>query len=272
MIDKEVILNNKVKMPILGLGVYQAEKGEETQQAVLEALKAGYRHIDTAAIYGNEEDVGIAVKKSGIPREEIFVTTKLWNGDQGVENTEKAFNKSLQLLDMEYVDLYLIHWPVKELRKESWQVLEELYQAGKCRAIGVSNYTIRHLEELSKYAKIVPAVNQVEFSTFLYQKELLEYCHGKGIQLEAYSPLTRTVKLKDKNIIKIAKKYKKSSAQIMLRWAIQHQVIVIPKSVHKKRILENSQLFDFEIQDEDMKFLDSLNENMRLCWDPEKAF
>ncbi len=267
-INSTVNLNNDLEMPRLGLGVYLMDPGEETRQAVKTALEEGYRLIDTAAMYGNERDVGRAVKESPVSREEIFVTTKLWNSDHGYDRTLRAFDKSLQLLDMEYIDLYLIHWPVEGLRKETWRAMEKLYNDGKCRAIGVSNYTISHLTELLDCADVPPTVNQVEFSPFLYQKDLLEFCQSKDIRLEAYSPLTRTKKFNNSTIKQMAEKYQKSPAQIMIRWALQHEVIVIPKSSHRERIRENARVFDFSISEEDMKTLNGLNQNYHVSWDP----
>lgn len=266
-INTKVNLNNGVEMPALGLGVWESAEGNECENAVIEATKAGYRHIDTAAIYGNEKSVGNGIKKSGISREEIFITTKLWNGDH--DNPEGALEESLKKLQLDYVDLYLIHWPVPE-RNKTWKMLEQFLEEGKCRAIGVSNFTIRHLEELLKQSKIIPAVNQVEFTPYLFQKELLEYCKSKGIQLEAYSPLTRGIKLKDPKLVEMANRYNKTPAQILLRWNSQHGVVVIPKSTRKERILENSDIFDFEISEDDMKKLDSFNEGFRVCPDPNK--
>ncbi len=267
-INSTVKLNNDLEMPRLGLGVYLMDPGEETRQAVKTALEEGYRLIDTAAMYGNERDVGRAVKESSVPREEIFLTTKLWNSDHGYDRALRAFDKSLQLLDLDYIDLYLIHWPVEGLRKETWRALEKLYNDGKCRAIGVSNYTISHLTELLDCADVPPAVNQVEFSPFLYQKDLLDYCQSKDIRLEAYSPLTRTKKFNNPVIKQMAEKYQKSPAQIMIRWALQHEVIVIPKSSHRERIRENARVFDFSISAEDMETLNGLHQNYHVSWDP----
>lgn len=260
-------LNDGKEMPMLGFGTWQLKDGKEATAAVLKALETGYRHIDTAAIYGNEESIGKAVMESNIPRDEIFITTKIWNDAHN--DPMKAFNESLKRLRMDYVDLYLIHWPVNE-RNETWQAMEEILQHGKARSIGVSNFTIRHLEELMGQSEIVPAVNQVEFSPFLYQKDLLDFCKSSKIQLEAYSPLSRAKKLDDPRLKSIAQKYNKSPAQIMLRWSIQHSVVVIPKSRHPDRIKENADIFDFSISPADMKSLDSLNDNFRTCWDPSK--
>jgi diketogulonate reductase-like aldo/keto reductase len=270
-IDTRVKLNNGVEMPIFGLGTFQAQSGREARDAVLHALQIGYRHIDTASMYGNEEDVGAAIRESGIPREEIFVTTKLWNSDHGYDSGLAAFEKSCRRLRLSYVDLYLIHWPVQDLRNETWRALETLLKEGKCRAIGVSNYMIRHLEELLENSSTVPAVNQVEFSPYLYQKDLLEFCRKHDVQLEAYSPLTKGHKLDDPKLVTLALKYSKSPAQILIRWVLQHQIVVIPKSSRKERITENAGVFDFTISPEDMRALDSFNQGLRTSWDPTTA-
>lgn len=267
-ITTRVKLNKGTKIPILGLGTWQLADGRETENAVSYAFEAGYRHIDTAAVYGNEESVGRAIKKSKIPRDELFITTKLWNADHN--NPVRACNESLKRLQLDYIDLYLIHWPVEKIRNATWKIMEQLYKDGKCKAIGVSNYTIRHLKELLKIAKIVPVVNQVEFNPYLYQKELLEFCKSKNIQLEAYSPLSRGKKLNELKLISIAGKYSKTPAQIMLRWALQHDIVVIPKSKSKERIYENADIFDFSISKEDMKTLDDFNEDFRVTWDPSE--
>ena len=261
-------LNNGVKIPRLGLGVYQSAPGQTTKKAVEYALKIGYRHIDTARIYGNESDVGMAVRESGVKREDIFVTTKLWNGDQGYENSLKACDESLKRLGLTYLDLYLIHWPVQNALAESWKALVGLLKEGKCRSIGVSNYTIHHLTELLETSDTVPAVNQVEFSPFLYQKQLLDYCERKKIQVEAYSPLTQGDKLNHPTIRQIAKSHSKTQAQIMIRWGIEHKLVTITKSIHEERIRENAQVFDFHLTADDMRSLDSLDENFRNSWDP----
>ena len=267
-IQSTVKLNNDVRMPILGLGVYQSPPGRATRNAVNFALRVGYRHVDTARIYGNEADVGEAVRESGVPRGDLFTATKLWNSDQGYASTLRACEASLKRLGLDYLDLYLVHFPVPDVRKESWRAMETLLKKGRCRAIGVSNFTIRHLEELIGESHVIPSVNQVEFHPFLYQKELLEYCQMKGIQVEAYSPLARGERLKHPRIISLATKYSKTPAQLMIRWGIQHGPVVIPKSTREERIRENSQVFDFDISDYDMRSLDSLNEDLRLNWDP----
>ena len=267
-LQSRVKLNNGVEMPILGLGVYQSPPGRTTQGTVRSALKIGYRLIDTARIYGNESDVGEAIHNSRIPREELFVTTKLWNSDQGYDSTFHAFDASLQRLGLDYLDLYLMHFPVPQVRNESWKAMKEILRKGRCRAVGVSNFTINHLKELREHSDLTPAVNQVEFHPFLYQKDLLDYCRRHEIHLEAYSPLARGEKLKHPTIVAIAGKYSKTPAQVMIRWGLQHSLTVIPKSVREERIRENSQVFDFRLSQEDMRDLDSLNENLRTNWDP----
>ncbi|MFS0865431.1 aldo/keto reductase [Fredinandcohnia sp. 179-A 10B2 NHS] len=261
-------LHNGVKMPWFGLGVYKAQEGEEVISAVKSAIQSGYRHIDTAALYKNEEGVGQGIREAGIPREELFITTKVWNDDQGYENTLKAFDESLTKLGLEYVDLYLIHWPVKGLYKETWKALESLYESGKVRAIGVSNFLIHHLEDLLSDCKIKPMVNQVEFHPWLTQEDLQAFCKENSIQLEAWSPLARGQLLDHPTIVDIAEKYNKSTAQIILRWDLQHEVITIPKSVKPERIKQNAEVFDFELSTEDMEALDAINENKRTGMDP----
>jgi diketogulonate reductase-like aldo/keto reductase len=251
-----VQLNNGIAMPILGLGVWQISQGAETERSVLWALEAGYRLIDTAKFYGNEASVGNAVRKSGIPRDEIFVTTKLWPSD--FFRVRDAFQTSLDKLGLGHIDLYLIHWPVPLVKSRIWRVFEELYAEGSARAIGVSNYTAGQLKVVAT-ASIPPAVNQVLFHPFSYKKELLDFCRSKNIVLEAYSPLARGKKLNDAVIAKTAKKYGKTPAQILIRWSLQHGLVAIPKSSNKERIMENANVFDFQIEDADMKLLDDLS-------------
>lgn len=250
-------LNNGTTIPALGLGVYKIPEGAQTENAVSWALEAGYRHIDTAAFYWNERSVGRAIKQSGIPRSEIFVTTKVMN----LLSPEKAFYRSLENLDLGYIDLYLVHFPIPLLKRRAWKILEKIYKKGQVKAIGVSNYSAKQIQQLLEYAEVPPAVNQVEFSPFFYRKELLEYCQSKGIAVEAYSPLTRGHRLDDDVIGLLAAKYGKSSAQIMIRWSLQHGMIVLPKSSNREMIIENSKVIDFEISPEDMRKLDGLNEN-----------
>jgi diketogulonate reductase-like aldo/keto reductase len=270
-IDTRVELNNGGPIPIFGLGVYQTGTGAGTRNAVTWALEAGYRHIDTAALYANEKEVGEAVRASGVAREEVFVTTKLWNSDHGYDAALSAFDESLNALGFDYVDLYLIHWPVERLRRDSWRALEKVLADGRTKSIGVSNYTTAHLAGLLGHCGTPPSVNQVEFSPFLYQKELLEYCRNKGIQLEAYSPLTKGLKLQDRRLVALADKYSRSTAQILIRWTLQHDVVVIPKSADRNRIVENAAVFDFELSAEDMAELDAMNEDLHTSWDPTNA-
>lgn len=261
-------LNNGIEIPALGLGTYLSKPGEQTYDAVLFALQHGYRHIDTAAFYKNETNVGKALRDSGLTREEVFITTKLWNDDQGYDKALAAFEKSLKNLDSDYIDLYLVHWPLKAHRKESWKALERIYDEKLVRSIGVSNYTINHINELLGYANYVPAVNQVEFSPFLYQKDLQEHCELNGILIQAYTPLTRGKRLKDDRLVEIASKYNKTTAQILIRWALEVHIIVLPKSVKSERIIENADIYDFEFADDDLRILNSMNENYRTSWDP----
>ncbi len=261
-------LNNGVEIPLLGLGVFRSPPGPKTRQAVLHALAAGYRHVDTAHIYDNERDVGEAVRQSGLPREELFITTKLWNADHGYDRALRAFDRSAAQLGVDYLDLYLIHWPVEGLRLESWRALESLQRSGRCRAIGVSNFTVSHLSELLARCEVVPAINQVELHPFLYQRELIEFCRSKGIAVEAYSPLAKAQKLDEPALVRLAAKYKKTPAQILIRWSLQHGLVVIPKSIRKQRIEQNADVFDFAIASADMQELDSLNSGLRTAWDP----
>jgi diketogulonate reductase-like aldo/keto reductase len=267
-IDSTVKLNNGVEMPLFGLGVWQIPSGAPTQRAVTHALQAGYRLIDTAKFYGNEADVGLAVRASGLPRDEVFITTKVWNTDHGYEASLKACQASLKRLGFPSMDLYLIHWPVPGGRKDTWRAMEHILKEGKARAVGVSNYTIPHLEELLTSSSVVPAVNQVELSPFLYQRELLEYCTRHGIAVEAYSPLTKGHRLGDERLAAVARKYGKSVPQVLIRWGLQHGIIEIPKSARAEHIRENAQVFDFEIRPEDMRALDSLGEDLHTAWDP----
>jgi methylglyoxal/glyoxal reductase len=267
-------LNNGTAIPRFGLGTFLSEVGEATKNSVLWALEEGYRHIDTARIYNNETDVGEAIWESGISRSEIFVTTKVWNDDQGYDKTLQACDESLRRLGMDYVDLYLIHWPVPVLRNETWKAMIKLQEMGKARAIGVSNFMIRHLNELLAQTDVVPAVNQVEISPFIQRKPLTEYCRKRGIVVEAYSTLSRGKRCSDERLEEIGQKYGKTPAQIALRWALQNDIVVIPKSVHKERIIENANIFNFEIFGADMAALAALDENYSVTpasWDPETS-
>ena len=260
-------LNNGVEIPRLGLGVYRAARGEETRQAVREALAAGYRHIDTARAYRNERDVGAGVRDSGLAREELFITTKLFNPDQGYDSALRACERSLDELGLDYVDLYLLHWPVTGKREHSWRALEKLARDGRCRAIGVSNFMEHHLEGLLPRAEIVPAINQVEQHPFLHQPSLLRYCPERGIAVEAYSPLTKGQRLGDARLVEVARRHGRSPAQVLIRWCLQHDFVVIPKSTHAGRIRENAQVYDFSLFPEDMHVLDGLNEDLYTGWD-----
>ncbi len=262
-------LHNGVKMPYFGLGVYLSEDGQEVINAVKWAIEAGYRHIDTASTYNNEEGVGEGLKQSGIKREDVFVVSKVWNSDQGFESTLKAFNNSLKRLNLDYLDLYLIHWPVEGKYKETWRALEHLYREKKIRAIGVSNFMKHHLEDLLKSAEIVPMVNQMEFHPYLVQQDLIDYCNVHQIQYEAWSPMMQGRIFNLESIKKIGVKYGKSPAQVVLRWDLQKGVITIPKSAKKERIIDNASLFDFELSNEDMAYLDSLEKGQRFGPDPD---
>lgn len=266
-LESNTKLNNGIGIPLLGLGVYQSPPGKTTERAVSYALKIGYRHFDTASLYGNESDVGNALRQSGRRREEVFIATKVWNSEQGYDTTLQAYERSLRRLGLTYVDLYLIHWPVQGMSMETWKAMIHILQEGKARAIGVSNYTIADLQQILHNSKdVVPAVNQVEFHPFLYHRQLLEFCKNNNIQLEAYSPLTRGKRLDHQTIVEIAKKYNKTSAQVLIRWSLQHGAVVIPKSIHEDRITENSQVFDFQLEPDDMSLLDSLNENLQTVF------
>lgn len=268
MISKTIRMCNGIEMPRLGLGVWKAAKGNETREAVLQAIEAGYRHIDTAAMYGNEEDVGAAVRESGLPRSEIFVTTKLWNTDQGYEQALKAFATSFAKLRIEYVDLYLIHWPVAGLRLDSWRALEKLHKEGLIKTIGVSNYMVNHLEELKAVAEVQPAVNQIEIHPFLQHVAVRDYCAKNDIVVQAYSPLMRGDRLDHPVIVEVAERAGRSAAQVVLRWLLEKNLVVLPKSINPGRIVENSKIFDFELSAQDIKMLDGLNEDAAIGWDP----
>lgn len=267
-LNDRTTLNNGVHMPWFGLGVYKAE-GDEVIQSVQHAIRHGYRSIDTASFYGNEEGVGIGIRQSGVPREDIFVTTKVWNDDQGYDSTLNAFEESRRRLGLETVDLYLIHWPVSGKYIETWKALEHLYKKGLVRAIGVCNFNIHHLKDLMANAEIVPAVNQVEYHPRLTQKELHRFCRENGIQLEAWSPLMRGEILKEETLVKIAANHGKNPAQVILRWDLQHGVVTIPKSVRPERIEQNADIFDFELSQEEMAKIDALNQNHRIGPDPD---
>lgn len=268
-----VTLNNGVKMPWFGLGVFKVQEGQEVIDSVKAAIKNGYRSIDTAAVYRNEEGVGQAIAESmkeySVKREELFITSKVWNSDQGTQSTLDAFDLSLKKLGLDYLDLYLVHWPVKGKYAETWKTLEKIYKTGKVRAIGVSNFHVHHLKDILADAEVVPAVNQVELHPYLSQVELREFNRSQGIRTEAWSPLGQGLVLQDSTITSIAEKYGKTPAQIVLRWDLQSGIVTIPKSIREPRIIENANIFDFELSPDDMAAIDGLNKNQRVGADPD---
>ena len=259
-------LANDVQIPCIGFGTWQTPDGEIAINSVKAALKAGYRHIDTAACYGNEASVGQAIKESGVPREEIFVTSKVWNTERGYEKTLAAFETTMAKLDLDYVDLYLIHWPAaanqfenwKEINAQTWRALEELYIKGKVKAIGVSNFLPHHLEALLEGAKVVPMVNQIEYHPGFMQAESVAFCKAHNILVEAWSPLGTGNVLNNETLIMMAQKYSKTVAQICIRWVLQHGLLPLPKSITESRIIENTEVFDFELKEEDMAIIDAI--------------
>jgi diketogulonate reductase-like aldo/keto reductase len=262
-------LHNGVQMPYFGLGVYLSKDGNEVIHAVKDALNHGYRHIDTASIYDNEEGVGQGIRESEVDRKDVFLVSKVWNNDQGYDATLRAFDASLKRLGTDYLDLYLIHWPKGDLSKDTWKALERLYKEKRVRAIGVSNFLKHHLEDLLPSVEIVPMVNQMEFHPYLVQQELLDFCNANNIQYEAWSPLMQG-HIFDLEVMKeLAYKYNKTIAQIVLRWDLQKGVVTIPKSSKKERIIANADLFDFEISEADMKALDALDRGKRFGPDPD---
>jgi diketogulonate reductase-like aldo/keto reductase len=263
-----LLLNSGTHIPQVGLGVWQTPSGATTRKAVAAALQFGYRHIDTARIYGNEADVGAAVRSSGIPRDQIFVTTKLWNEDQGYERALRAFDASLKRLGFDYVDLYLLHWPVAGKRLDSWRALEWLYGEKRARSIGVSNFLVPHLEELLSKAKQVPAIDQIELTPFLQRRETRALCRKHGIVVEAYSPLTHGRRLDHPVLVEVARRLRRTVPQVLLRWSIQHGHVVLPKSTKPERIAENGRIFDFVLDEGAMKKLDALEEGLATGWNP----
>jgi len=267
-IGSRVALRDGNSMPLLGLGVWDAKSGKETYDAVIHALSKGYRHIDTAEMYGNEKDVGSAVIDSGIAREEIFITTKLWDSGLGYDHALNAFDVSLKKLNLEYIDLYLIHWPEKGSRREIWSALERIKKEGRSLSIGVSNFAPKHLNEILINANFTPAVNQIEMSPFLHQQEISSFCKKENIHLTGYCPLARGTRFNNPLLCRVAEETNKTAAQVMIRWAIQNGNTVIPKSVRPKRIEENADVFDFELREDQIKILDELEEGLRFCPDP----
>ncbi|WNR44513.1 aldo/keto reductase [Paenibacillus roseipurpureus] len=272
-LQSTVTLSNGVAMPWLGLGVFKVAEGPEAAEAVKEALRIGYRSIDTAAIYGNEASVGQGLREGmaayGIKREDIFVTSKVWNADLGYASTLAAYETSLGKLGLDYLDLYLIHWPVQGKYVDAWRALEKIYQEGRVKAIGVSNFQIHHLEDVMRTGQTIPMVNQVELHPLLSQQPLHDFCKANGIQLEAWSPLMQGQLLDNSTLQAIAAKHNKSIAQVILRWDIQRGIVTIPKSTKANRILENGTIFDFELTDEDMSLIDGMNQNLRVGPDPD---
>ena len=263
-------LGTGATIPQLGLGVWQTPSGKATREAVRAALELGYRHVDTARIYGNEADVGAAVRDSDVPREQIFVTTKLWNDDQGYDRALRAFDASCKRLGLEYVDLYLVHWPVAGKRLDSWRALEKIHAEKRARAIGVSNFLVPHLRELLADATQPPAVNQIELTPFLQRRETCAFCKEHGIVVEAYSPLTRGKRLGHPVVVEVAKRVGKTPAQVLLRWGIEHGVVVLPKSTRRERIAENGAIFDFTLDGKSLQQLDALDEGLATGWDPSE--
>jgi len=266
-----VTLRSGSALPQLGFGVFQIPPGETTRGAVTAALEAGYRHVDTAAIYRNEADVGAAIRASGLPPGSVWVTTKLANAEQGASSARRAFEASLERLGLDAVDLYLLHWP-HELRVESWRVLEALHAEGLAREIGVSNFLVRHLDELLAHASVPPAVNQIELSPFLHRsrEDTLRRCAEHGIVVEAYSPLTKGRRLEDSTVTAIAAELGRTSAQVLIRWSLQKGFVVLPRSSNRERIAENAAVFDFALDDAQMAKLDALDEGLTTGWDPAR--
>ncbi|MEK4516284.1 aldo/keto reductase [Paenibacillus sp. FSL H8-0122] len=263
-------LANGVEMPWFGLGVFKVQEGQEVIDSVKAAIKAGYRSIDTASVYGNEEGVGQAIRESGVAREELFITTKVWNTEQGYDSTLAAFDQSLSKLGLDYADLYLVHWPIRAKYKDTWRALEKLYADGKVRAIGVSNFQIDHLEDLLAEATVKPMVNQVELHPLLNQQELREYCKAQGIQIEAWAPLAQGHLLENEVLADIAARHNKTLPQVILRWDLQNGIVTIPKSVKAERIIANADIFDFELSEEEISRINGLNRDQRFGSHPDR--
>lgn len=262
-------LNSGHRLPLLGLGVYKATAPGEVEYAVEHALECGYQLIDTASAYKNEEGVGRAIRSSGRKRDEIFITTKVWNNAQRVGDIEGAFNRSLDRLQLDYIDLYLVHWPVPGCYHETWKAMEKIYASGRVKSIGVSNFSAYQLEELRTISDIVPAVNQIEYHPYWDQFELANYCRLHGISVQAYAPLARGAYLNDPVIVEIANIHHRTPAQIGLRWMVQKGISVIPKSSKRERISSNCEVFDFSLTKEEMEMIDALNKNYRSAGIPE---
>lgn len=270
MSTQTLTLNNGRTMPLLGLGVYKAANNHEVEQAILTAVEqGGYRMIDTASVYKNEDGVGRAVSSCSIPREELFLTTKVWNTAQRMGDIEGAFNRSLDRMKLDYIDLYLIHWPVPGCYHQTWHELERIYRSGRARSIGVSNFEIPQLEELFQSSGIIPAVNQIEYHPLCVRKDLKAYCQAHGIAIQAYSPLARGAYASSETLIQVGKKYGKSATQTGLRWLVQQNISIIPKSIHVDRIIANSQIFDFSLTDTEMSMIDELDEQFHSSSAPD---
>ena len=277
--NNNFVLNNEIIIPNIGYGTWKSPNDKSTTDAVLSAIKNGYRHIDTAAIYGNEESVGKAIKMCGVPREQLFITSKVWNTNRGYKKTLLAFEETLKKLDLDYLDLYLIHWPASpsqfenwnEINLDTWRALEKLYKEGKVKSIGVSNFRKHHLEIILDNYEIKPMINQLEIHPGFLQKELCDFCNENDIVVEAYSPLGSGEVLKNEDLLKLSLKYNKSVAQLCIRWCLQHNTLPLPKSVTESRIIENSQVFDFQISDEDMIIMDNIRLGEGLGVDPDKV-
>ena len=267
-LDSRLRLHDGNEMLLFGLGVWAAESGRETYNAVVHALKTGYRHIDTAQMYGNEKDVGDALKDSGVPREEVFLTSKVWESDHGYGATLKAFDACLRKMSLDYIDLYLIHWPVSGSRIETWKALEQIKKNGLCKSIGVSNYAPHHLEEIMKHSIEKPVVNQIELNPFLQQQKIAEFCNKEGIHLTGYCPLARGRRFDDQELSRISRETGKSPAQVMIRWALERGQTVIPKSSRPLRIEKNAEVFDFSLNEGQMRTLNGLDQGLRFCPNP----
>lgn len=268
-LQSTVTLSNDVKIPLFGLGVFKMAEGEEVADSVTWALEAGYRSIDTAKVYANEAGVGKAIHASVVPREDIFVTTKVWNSDQGYDTTLKAFDTSLDQLGMDYVDLYLVHWPVKGKYNQTWKAVEQLYRDGRAKAIGVSNFLVHHLKDILSSGNIVPMVNQVEFHPRLQQPELQAFCSTQGIQLEAWSPIMKGRVMDIPELQEIGRNYGKNPVQVTLRWLMQKNIVAIPKSSRRERIISNANIFDFSLSEGEMSQIESLDQGVRIGPDPD---
>ena len=269
-IESMIKLNNGMTMPLFGLGVWRLESGKETRDAVSYALELGYIHIDTASMYNNEEDVGVAIQESSLPREKLFITTKVNSSELGYDSTLEACERSLKKLKLTYLDLFLIHKPVEGYRQNTWKALEKLKHESICRSIGVSNFSPKHLNEIFKICEFIPAVNQIEMNPFLAQKNISEFCRSKNIHITGYCPLARTEKSNDPTLVNIANECGKTWAQVMVRWGRQKQQTTIPKSANPERIRENSDVFNFELNEKQMQRLDDLDEGFRLRPDPNQ--